>query len=148
MPIGRRFLSSSLLDFANPAIGKTTGHTMKSTYTDPAQLQLPLLCRLDGPSILPPQRLLSVGSYRQAVLACWALRRDIGDGAQSACARFIGAQVSHMSAYLSEDDSKRDMPAKFIHALEVWCGNTAISQYLARGSKLTIVEEFQARALA
>lgn len=122
---------------------------MISTYTDPAQMELAgLLCRLDGPSIVPPQRLTSVGSYRQAVAACWALRRDKADGAQSACARFIGAQVSHMSAYLSEDDDKRDMPAKFIHAFEVWCGNTSISQYLARGSKLTIIEEFQARAIA
>jgi hypothetical protein len=121
---------------------------MISTYTDPAQINLPLFCRLDGPAILPPQRLASVGSYREAVLACWALRRDRGDGAQSACARFIGAQVSHMSAYLSEDPDKRDMPAKFIHAFEVWCGNTAISQFLARGSKLTVVEEFQARAIA
>lgn len=121
---------------------------MNSSYTDPVQLQLALLCRLDGPSILPPQHLVSVGSYRQAVLTCWALRRDRGDGAQSACARFIGAQVSHMSAYLSDDADKREMPAKFIHAFEVWCGNTAISQYLARGSKLTVAEEFQARALA
>jgi hypothetical protein len=121
---------------------------MKSPYADPAQMQLPLLCRLDGPSILPPQRLLSVGTYRQAVALCWSLRREFGDGVQSACARFIGAQVSHMSAYLSDDDSKRDMPAKFIHAFEVWCGNTAISQFLARGSKLTVVEEFQARAIA
>jgi len=53
-----------------------------------------------------------------------------------------------MSAYLSEDPDKRDMPAKFVHAFEVWCGNTAITQYLARGSKLTVAEEFQARALA
>lgn len=120
---------------------------MTSLYTDPAQMQLSLLCRLDGPSVLPPQSLASVGSYRQAVAKCWVLRRDVADGAQSACARFMGAQVSHMSSYLADCDKQRDMPAKFIHAFEVWCGNTAISQYLARGSKLTIVEEFQARAI-
>lgn len=121
---------------------------MISPYTDPSQLQLPMLMRLDGPSVLPPQRLLSVGSYREAVAICWSLRRDRADGAQSACARFVGAQVSHMSAFLSDDHEKRDMPAKYVHAFEVWCGNTAITQYLARGSKLTVVEEFQARALA
>jgi hypothetical protein len=142
------FLLSSSLNFAWPLTGKSTGHTMNSPYTDPAQLSLPMLMRLDGPSILPPQRLLSVGTYRQAVAMCWALRRDHGDGAQSACARFIGAQVSHMSAYLSDDPEKRDMPAKFVRAFEVWCGNTAVTQFLARGSKLTVAEEFQARALA
>jgi hypothetical protein len=121
---------------------------MTSRYTDPTQMQLPLLCRLDGPSVLPPQTLASVGSYRQAVALCWSLRHDRADGAQSACARFIGAQVSHMSSYLADCDKQRDMPAKFVHAFEVWCGNTAITQFLARGSKLTVAEEFQARALA
>lgn len=118
---------------------------MKSPYTDPSQMELTgLLCRLDAPSIVPPARMLSVGSYRQAVLACWALRHDKASGAQSACARYIGCQVSHMSDYLSDDEAKRDMPAKYIQAFEAWCGNTAVSQYIAAQAKFTVLEEMQA----
>lgn len=112
------------------------------------QLELPLLCRLDAPSVVPPQHLRGVTSYRQAVLVCWSLRRDRSAGAQSACARHIGSPVSHMSAYLSDDENERDMPAKRVRAFEAWCGNTAISQWIAMGASLTVLEEMQALKVA
>lgn len=107
------------------------------------QLELPILCRLDSPSVLHPSRIESVDSYRAAVRLCWEGRKDKSDGAQSACARWIGAQVSHMSSYLSDDPTQRDMPAKFIKAFQAWCGNCAISQYLARAADLSVNEEVQ-----
>ena len=112
------------------------------------QQELPLLHRLDGPAVVPPQLLKGVKTFRDAVLLCWALRRDKSSGAQSACARYIGAQVSHMSDYLSDDPAKRDMPAKYIKAIEVWCGNTAISQHISSDAHLTVVEEMQAMRAA
>ena len=112
------------------------------------QLSLNLLCRLDAPAVLTNEQLLGVESFRDAVLRCWYFRKDHTDGAQSACARYIGARVSHMSEYLSDDTDRRDMPARFIKAFECWCGNTAISQWIAQGAKLTVLEEMQAMRAA
>lgn len=116
------------------------------------QQPLRLLCRLDAPAVVPPQVIAGITSFRNAVQTCWALRHDKADGAQSACARHIGAQVSHMSAYLADEDDeskrpRRDMPAKFVRAFEAWCGNTAVSQWMAANAKLTVVEEIQAMNL-
>lgn len=111
--------------------------------TDPFQLALPMLTRIDAPSVVHPAKVKAVQSYRDAVRACWEMRRDRADGAQSACARYMGAQVSHMSSYLSDDPDARDMPAKFIAAFQFWCGNTVISQYLARVADLSVNEEVQ-----
>lgn len=107
------------------------------------QLELPMLTRIDAPSVVHPSVLKEVNTYRDAVLRCWAMRRDRADGAQSACARYMGAQVSHMSSYLSDDPEQRDMPAKFIKAFQFWCGNTVISQHLARVADLSVNEEVQ-----
>ncbi len=106
-----------------------------------SQLELPMLTRIDAPSVAHPRVIASIDSYRDAVLTCWAMRRDRGDGAQSACARYIGCQVSHMSSYLSDDPNQRDMPAKYIKAFQFWCGVTVISQYLARVADLSVTEE-------
>ncbi len=108
---------------------------------DPFQLCLPMLTRIDAPSVVHPKAVASIQSYRDAVRKCWEMRRDKSDGAQSACARYMGAQVSHMSSYLSDDPEQRDMPAKFIKAFQFWCGVTVISQYLARVADLSVNEE-------
>lgn len=108
-----------------------------------SQLALNLMCRHEGPAIVPPFAIENLGSYRDAVRLCWDLRRDVAEGAKSACARHIGAHVSHMSDYLSDEQCKRDMPAKFIKGFEVWSGNTAISQYIAHLALLTVLEEIQ-----
>lgn len=102
-----------------------------------------MLTRIDAPSVVHPTHIKAVTTYRDAVRACWDRRRDRADGAQSACARYMGAQVSHMSSYLSDDPEQRDMPAKFIQAFQFWCGNTFISQYLAGVAGLSITEEVQ-----
>lgn len=109
--------------------------------TDPFQLSLPMLTRIDAPSVVHPKVVHGLQSYREAVRKTWDMRRDRGDGAQSACARYMGAQVSHMSSYLSDDPEQRDMPAKFIKAFQFWCGVTVISQYLARVADLSVNEE-------
>jgi hypothetical protein len=118
------------------------------------QQPLRLLCRLDAPAVVPPQVIAGITSFRNAVQTCWALRHDRAEGAQSACARHIGAQVSHMSAYLADECEdggskcpRRDMPAKFVIAFEAWCGNTAVTQWMAANAKLTVVEEIQAMNL-
>lgn len=109
------------------------------------QLQLPLLGRLDAPSVVPDANVKACETYRDAVRLCWALRR-VRAMTSLTLAEAAGFPANHRSDYLSDDDSKRELPAKYIKAFEAVCGNTAISQWIARGAKLTVLEELQARA--
>lgn len=109
------------------------------------QLQLPLLGRLDAPSVVPDSHIKACETYRDAVRLCWALRR-VKAMTSLTLAEAAGFPANHRSDYLSDDDTKRELPAKYIKAFEAVCGNTAISQWIARGAKLTVLEELQARA--
>lgn len=118
---------------------------MKSPYAD--QIELPLLCRLDAPSVVPDANVKACDTYRDAVRLCWDLRRSKSMTKRS-LAEHAGLYASHVTDHLSDDDSKRDLPAKHIKAFEYVCGNTAISQWIAMGARLTVIEEIQAGRLA
>lgn len=111
------------------------------------QGELPLLGRLDAPSVVPDAYIKACASYRDAVRLCWALRR-VKKMTTATLAQEAGFPSSHRSDYLSDDEGKRELPARYIKAFESTAGNTAISQWIARGAKLTILEELQARAAA
>lgn len=111
------------------------------------QLSLPLLGRLDAPSVAPAGLLKHATTYRQACQIAWAYRRIKGMTARS-LAEMTGMHPPHISEYLSDDDTKREMPARYIPAFEVVVGNTAVSQWLAKQSQLTVLEEVQANARA
>jgi hypothetical protein len=53
-----------------------------------------------------------------------------------------GLYASHVSDYLSEQDCKRELPAKHINGFELACGNRMVSQWLASQAQLTIMEQF------
>lgn len=114
---------------------------------DDSQLELPLLCRLDGPSVVPDLHIKACSSYREAVRLCWRLRR-VKALTSLSLAEQAGFPPNHRSDYLSDDEDKRELPAKYIKAFEYVCGNTAISQWIAMGAKLTVLEEVQAARLA
>ena len=107
------------------------------------QLELPILCRIDAPSVLHPDEIARLKTWRDAVLLCWSKRRDKSDGAQSACARWCGIQVSHMSSYLSDDQKQRDMPAKYAKAFQAWCGVAVLGQFQAREAALSVTQEVE-----
>jgi hypothetical protein len=113
-----------------------------------SQLQLPLLGRLDQASVVPP-RYLNGLTYRQAVRLCWQLKR-VKNATRQMLAAECDLYASHVSDYLHEDDGKnrRDLPASAIPAFEAFCGNTAVSQWVAQAAKLTVVEELQAMKVA
>lgn len=111
------------------------------------QLELALMGRLDGPSVVPDAYIKQCASYRDAVRLCWSLRR-IKYMSLLQLAGEVGFPQGHRSDYLSADDSKREMPAKYIAAFESVCGNTAISQWIAKGAKLTVLEELQMQRAA
>lgn len=105
------------------------------------QLNLPMITYYEGPRLISQEVLSAVLTYRDAVRVCWDLRtrRQL---ARRTLAEEANLYASHVSDYLSEDDSKRELPAKHIAAFEVVCGNRAISQWLAKQAHLTILEQF------
>jgi hypothetical protein len=112
------------------------------------QLSLALLCRLDGPSVVPDAYIAQCQTYRDAVRLCWSLRRVRGMTTLT-LAEMAGFPTHLRSCFLSDDETKRELPAKYIRGFEATAGNTAISQFIARQAKLTILEEMQAaRAVA
>jgi len=111
------------------------------------QLQLPMLTVYTGPRLVDPEVVGACRSYRQAVRACWMLRtrRSL---TQRLLADEAGLYASHVTDYVSEDESKRELPAKHINAFELACGNRFVSQWLARQASLTVLEQFIAPARA
>lgn len=108
------------------------------------QLELRLMGRLDGPSVVPDSYVKSCESYREAVRLCWALRR-VKKMTTLTLSEQAGFPSNHRSDYLSDDEDRRELTAKYIKGFEVACGNTAISQWIAKQAKLTVLEELQAR---
>jgi hypothetical protein len=111
------------------------------------QLNLPMLTYYVGPRLIDAELVLACRTYREAVRACWDMRtrRSL---TKRALAEGAGLYASHVSDYISDDDTKRELPAKHINAFEIECGNRAISQWLARQANLTILEQFIDRRVA
>ena len=110
------------------------------------QLPLRLLGRLDAPSVVPPQFIAKLHSYRDAVRFCWAHRRRT-QMTKRMLAEEAGLYAPHVTCYLAEEDlarNVRDLPAGGIKAFQDVCGNTAISQWVALQGRLTVLEELQA----
>lgn len=109
------------------------------------QRELPLLCRLDSPAIVPPQLLRAARTYRQAVRLCRALspRRHM---TLRQLAEETGLPPQHISDYFNPDDAlkRRDLPGDGVAAVERSFGNTAVSQWHAMQARLTVLEEVQA----
>jgi hypothetical protein len=88
-------------------------------------------------------------SYREAVRLAWNLR-----GLQQMTRQQLATEAQltpqHVSDYLAPDDNagRRDLPAEAISRFENVVGNTLVSQWLARQSKLTVLEEMQATRAA
>lgn len=114
------------------------------------QKELPLMGRLDGPSVVPTQYVKACKSYREAVRVAAQLGR-VNKMPPSVLADHIGTYKSHASDYLNSDDKpgRRNLPAEAIHRFEMVVGNTLVSQWLAAQSNLTVLEELSAtRAVA
>ena len=111
------------------------------------QLELRLLCRLDAPSVVPPSLVAECKTYRDAVKLCWRLRR-VKATTQATLAERVGLYAPHVTRYLHDGKTQRDLPAWAIRGVECECGNTAITQWLNQGAQLTILEEIQAERMA
>ncbi len=104
------------------------------------QLQLPMLTHYDGPRLLPMHLVAGVSGFRGAVRLCWE-QRIRPRMTQAQLAEEAGLYCSHVSDYLSADPTRRDLPAHCIQAVEVACGNRAITQWMVLQAQLTIAEQ-------
>lgn len=114
------------------------------------QKLLPLLGRLEGPSVAPAQIVRTCKTYRDAVRMAWAHRR-----VHKMTLRQLAAEAElppqHISDYLHADDkpTRRNLSPEGIARFEATVGNTIVTQWLASRAPLTILEELQAsRAVA
>jgi hypothetical protein len=103
------------------------------------QRGLPFLTAYHGPEMVDHAIIESLHSYRQAVRYCWFARKR-RDLTQVQIAKETGLSVSHVSDYLTAKAKLRDLPARYIMAFEVSCGNTAISQWIAMQAQLPVCE--------
>lgn len=92
---------------------------------------------------LPSKAVDGLTDYRHACRMAWKLRQVKGMTRRT-LAELAGLYPSHVSDYFSVQDHKRDLPADRIAAVEAVLGNTAISQWIAHQSQLTVLEEMQA----
>jgi hypothetical protein len=115
----------------------------------PLQGEFPLLARMEGPAIVPAELMRTITTYRQACRLAWQLRR-----VRNMTFRQLAAEADlhyqHVTDYFHQDDMprRRDLPAAKKDAVEAVLGNTAISQFLNRGARFTVLEELQANARA
>lgn len=111
------------------------------------QMKLPLLCRLDAPSVVPHQLIELCKDYRDAVRLCWELRR-VKNMTRRRLAEDAGLYPPHVTCYLNDGKRQRDLPGGAVRGFEWACGNTAISQWHALQAHLTVLEEMQAQRRA
>lgn len=107
------------------------------------QLALPMLTYVDGPALVDMRRVLACPSYREAVRTCWDLRTR-PTLTRSAFAAEAGLHPPHVTDYLHQDESRRELPARYIEQVESCCGNRFISQWIAARAHLPMVEERRA----
>lgn len=97
--------------------------------------------------VVPPQVIRGLKSYRHACRLAWKLRRPRNLTKRSLAEQAV-LYASHVTDYFSPIETRRELPARHVAAVERILCNTVISQYLNWQAQLTTVEELQAVQLA
>lgn len=113
----------------------------------PAQLPLNFLTRYDGPEWLPLDTVAQARTYRQACQGAWQHRKR-RNLTFIVLASETGSYASHCSEYFSDNTAKRELPAKYINAVEISLGNRFITQWLNMQAGAHVLEELAHRRAA
>ena len=93
--------------------------------------------------VVPAQVVMGVRTFRHACRLAWKLRR-VRNLTRRSLAEQAGLYAPHVSDYFSVHESRRELPARHVAAVERVLGNTVISQWLAQQARITVLEEMQA----
>lgn len=109
------------------------------------QREFPLLARIEGPAVVPSELLRHARTYREACRFAWELRR-VRNMNKRDFAQQTGLTRQHVGDYFNADDkpARRSLPGEAIRVAEDVLGNTFVSQWIAQGARLTVLEEMQA----
>lgn len=91
-----------------------------------------------GLALVRPDIVAACRSYRDACRVAYLLQRP-GAITMRQLAESAGLYPSHMTDYLSDEERKRELPARHIQAFQAAVGNAAIVQWLAMRAGLGIV---------
>lgn len=109
------------------------------------QREMPFLLALPSAKFAPAEVVDSFGSYRDAVMWCWNNRPSRGKNEpddQAMFARNACLHAPHMSRCVNKrTKAPMDLRPDLIYSLEAYTGWRAITQYLARHSHVTLMEE-------
>lgn len=95
--------------------------------------------------VVPTDVVAGLKSWRAACRMAWKLR--FPRVTQRTLAELVpGLYASHVSEYFSVREDRRELPSKQVGPVEAVLGNTVMSQWLARQSNLTVLEELQANS--
>ncbi|WP_347558543.1 XRE family transcriptional regulator [Robbsia sp. KACC 23696] len=101
---------------------------------------------LKGADFLPEDAVANCSTYRAAVWLAWENRRHRGmtKSRLAEVCDLYAPHVTHFVNPLAQDGKgkrRADLPAEKISAFEAAVGNRAVSQWLSRRARLTIMEE-------
>lgn len=102
------------------------------------------------PELVPVELVEACATYREAVRACWAVRR-VQRLTLRSLSMLIDGYASHVTDWLADDDrpGRRSLPPHLIHDFEWITGNCIVTQWLSlRSSMFALDEEQAARASA
>jgi hypothetical protein len=95
---------------------------------------------------LPREEIAACASFRDAVCLAWD-HRTMRGMTQRTLAELLEIPGSHLSNMLCKDGvdrhgkARQDLPARLVADFEHVVGNRAVSQYLMRLARLTLMEE-------
>lgn len=112
------------------------------------QIAMPLLQRLNGPAVVPPNLLKRANTYREAVRWCWQLRRV--KWTPATLSAHYGFTRQHVGDWINPDDKprRRSLPGECVQDFEDGMGNSFISQWHAMRAQLTVTQQLEAAGLA
>jgi hypothetical protein len=96
--------------------------------------------------VVPPQVIAALPTYRHACRMAWKLRR-VRNLTRRSLAEQVGLYPPHVTDYFSRLESRRELPARHVAAVERVLGNTVITQWLNRQAQVTTMEELRAAML-